>query len=102
MRSILLASSAALALAGCQSTSTKVDSSIQQALSGICPAVQQAHAAFLIAATANAKAAKVAGKEAQAYAAVEVACIDPSNVNSSNLLVYIATAYAAWEIAGVK
>lgn len=87
-------------LLGCQTT--QVDSAIQTALTAVCPGIQQVHAGFLIAATKNKKAQEYAGREGQAYAAIEVGCVDPTAVDSKNILVYIATAYVAWEIAGVK
>lgn len=100
MRRMLLAGIAALSLVACQTAA--VDTSIQSTLSAVCPTLNQAHAAFLVVAARSDRAAEYVDTEAQAYASIRVACSNPAAVNSSNVLVYIASAYAAWEIAGVK
>jgi hypothetical protein len=100
MRALLPIAAAGFVLAGCQSA--KFDDTIQSNLRAICPVVEQAHDAFLVVAAAKPSIAEQFGrKEAQAYAALSVACADPSNVTSRNILVYIASAFAAWQIAGV-
>lgn len=90
---------AAVGLSACQSA--QVDASIQSTLAAVCPVADQAHAAFTIVATRSERAAEYADEERQAYAAVSVACSNPSAVTSQNVLVYVAAAYAAWEVAGV-
>lgn len=100
MRALLPLAAAGFVLAGCQSA--KFDDQIQSSLMAICPVVDQAHTAFLVVAAAKPNIAEQWGKkEAQAYAALSVACGDPTAVNSRNILVFVASAYAAYQIAGV-
>lgn len=84
----------ALALGGCQSN-PKLDASIQQNLPKICASAASIHTAFVTVAATGKIPAKAISKEAAAFAAVKRLCADPTNVNSSNLLVVAAEAYAA-------
>lgn len=102
MHRFFLGPIAALVLAGCMTAeqTAVVDANIQSTLAAVCPVAQQAHAAFVVAAVNSDRVARYADEERQAYAAISVACNNPGAVNSSNFLIYVATAYAAWEVAG--
>jgi len=101
MRNVLLAAAASgsLLVGACQTA--QLDSGIQSTLAAICPIADQAHAAFTLVAMRTDKVERYVTSERQAYAAISVACSNPGAVNSQNILVFAAGAYAAWEMAGV-
>ncbi|CCE94657.1 hypothetical protein SFHH103_00153 [Sinorhizobium fredii HH103] len=98
MRSLIIASVAALGLPACQTTSS-IDTAIQKNLPQVCSAAATAHSAFLIvASTGNIKQRTVA-REAAAWAALDVVCKDPDSVTAATALVRAAEAYAAITLA---
>lgn len=93
---IALAAVSALALAGCQNSNPKIDAAIAQNLPGICKGAASIHVAFVTVAGADSRiSAKAVAKEGAAFAAVKRLCNDPASVNSSNLIIVAAEAYAA-------
>ncbi|MDW9699275.1 cell wall anchor protein [Sinorhizobium meliloti] len=98
MRSLILASVAALSLASCTTTGS-IDSAIQKNLPQVCSAAATAHSAFLIvASTGNIKSRTIA-REAAAWSALDVVCKNPSSVTAATALVKAAEAYAAITLA---
>lgn len=96
--------SLAVGLAGCMSASqtARVDANIQVTLKTVCPVAENFHANYLAASVVIPKAAKYAKQENQAYQAIEVACVDPTAVNSGNIVGYVLAAYVAWTAAGLS
>ncbi|RVH49323.1 cell wall anchor protein [Sinorhizobium meliloti] len=98
MRSLILASVAALSLASCTTTGS-IDTAIKNSLPKTCALLETAHAAFIAAsASGNIKPSTVA-KEKAAYDGVRVICADPGSVTAANALVVAATAYATVSLA---
>lgn len=85
---------AALSLAACQSN-PKLDAAIAQNLPKVCASAASIHVAFTTVAKTGQIPAKAIAKEGAAFAAVKSLCANPAGVNSSNLLVAAADAYAA-------
>lgn len=100
-KSLFAAAGAAALLAGCQSA--QFNEGVQGALASICPIVEQAHTTFeLVSARKPSLDEKFGSKEAKAYAAISVACSNPSSVTGSNILVFVGAAYLAWDAAGAR
>ena len=85
-----------LLLTACQST--KLDAALQKNLPVICRTANNLHTAFLAAAASgNISDAKIR-KEAAGYDSLQAFCADPGSVNSQNLLIAAAQAYATYVI----
>ncbi|WP_322882847.1 MULTISPECIES: cell wall anchor protein [Sinorhizobium] len=98
MRSLIIASVAALSLASCTMTGS-IDSAIKNSLPKTCALLETAHAAFIAASASGNIKAKTLAKEKAAYDGVRVICADPGSVTAANALVVAATAYATVSLA---
>ncbi|MDW9447218.1 cell wall anchor protein [Sinorhizobium meliloti] len=98
MRSLIIASVAALSLASCTTTGS-IDSAIQKNLPQICSAAATAHSAFVIVASTGDIKQRTVAREAAAYAALDAICKDPGSVTAATALVKAAEAYAAITLA---
>jgi len=98
MRSLIIASVAALSLASCTTTGS-IDSAIQKNLPQICSAAATAHSAFLVVASAGNIKPRTIAREAAAWSALDVVCRSPSSITAATALVKAAEAYAAITLA---
>ncbi|MCA1403690.1 cell wall anchor protein [Ensifer sp. IC3342] len=98
MRSLIIASAAALGLSACQTTSS-IDTAIQKNLPQVCSAAATAHSAFLVVASTGDIKQRTIAKEAAAWSALDVVCRDPGSVTAATALVKAAEAYAAITLA---
>ncbi|MDE4621750.1 hypothetical protein [Sinorhizobium meliloti] len=98
MRSLIIASVAALSLASCTTTGS-IDSAIQKNLPQICSAAATAHSAFLVVASAGNIKPRTIAREAAAWSALDVVCKSPSSITAATALVKAAEAYAAITLA---
>lgn len=95
MRGLIAALAASLVLAGCQTTMTQIDDTIQKNLPAACELIATAHAGFVTINAAHHLSASVVKKEAAAFAGVASICVDPTHVTTSSALIIAANAYAA-------
>lgn len=98
MRMMIIAAAASLALAGCQNTQD-VDAAIQKNLPQVCSAASIAHVAFVAVAETGRIRARTVAAEANAWAALEPLCIDPSSATSADVLVAAVTALSTITLA---
>lgn len=97
MRMLLIAASACLALAGCQTAS--IDEAIQRNLPQICSAATTAHDAFTAVAITGAVSASTVRREEAAWNALQPLCTNPAGATSASVLVAAAAAYATITVA---
>ncbi|MEY9782260.1 cell wall anchor protein [Sinorhizobium fredii] len=98
MRSLIIASVAALSLASCTTTGS-IDTAIKASLPKTCALLETAHAAFVAASASGNIKPRTIAKEKAAYDGVRVICADPGSVTAANALVVAATAYATVSLA---
>lgn len=92
MKRFAIIALAALSLASCTTTST-IDTAVQQSLPKVCSALETAHVAFVaVSATGKIKDSTIR-KEAAAYAGVQTFCIDPRNTTAINAAILVGQAY---------
>ncbi|WP_037437175.1 hypothetical protein [Sinorhizobium fredii] len=99
MRSLIIASAAALSLASCSTTTGSIDTAIKASLPKTCALLETAHTAFVAASASGNIKARTIAKEKAAYDGVRVICADPGSVTAANALVVAATAYATVSLA---
>ena len=86
-----------LALTGC--VTTDIDSAVQKSLPAICKNADTAHIAFTaVAATGRVKVSTVQ-KEANAYAALQPLCANPSQQTAATVLIQALTLYTTMSTA---